>query len=827
MYNICRLYLFLITFLLTLSWFLPMNPAVIGEGLDPSWKVTLNYAFLEKLSFGQNVIFTYGPLSFLNTNMFHPSLYGFVFVYQVLVALVFAAISVAILNVKRNMFVKSLLYIAMIIIAIQSSAVVDNLNLALPVLLVIVVGIQKLTQNNRTFLNAIVVLLLILLALTLLAKGSSLLIVIPVLLMLDITRILERRLPIYIASIALIFSIIWIVVGQPISGLIPYFTTLFELIRGYSEMAINGPTKNIYAILLCAVCLAIGFAILIFTQYKRVVETKDAKSEVTVVYLVVALLSVALVVFLSFKSGFVRHDGHETLAFFGIFIAALLVVIIYFAFLKLRLVTLIPILLSVSVCTFFYGQYMQESFYKNRNYALLSAQHAFYTKPIESFNFVKRAGAARAAPEPFLVSLLGEAYDLEKKYTGLSEKVRLPDYLQDKTVDIFPWDQAVIIAKHLNFRPRPVIQSYSVYTNSLVRRNIDYYLSTDAPEYVVFSVKTIDDRYPSIDDGALWPIIWRRYEAVDLVDGFLILKRRLDENIVKNNWGEVESYNLDLGKALDINSNNNDLLWLKGEVSKNWWGKIVGILFKVPIFRVVINFDDGSSQTHRILASTFESGFLLSPYVSTASEFALSQISGTPTLKNVQSIQFVDSPAIRRFYHHNVKLTIENLDQADEFITDELKQQIRDYALFVQLVNSDAFTVATGKQWTRDWLVGRNVLNAHANSQAQLDIEKYKLSSQHEYHNKLNVEYGIAEGAYSGDAKTNGVIFNVIGVKDDAEQTILFSDTLDPLNNVLDRGVQKQVIDLELENYQNIIFETLMNNDSSWDWSYWSNISLR
>lgn len=163
----------------------------------------------------------------------------------------------------------------------------------------------------------------------------------------------------------------------------------------------------------------------------------------------------------------------------------------------------------------------------------------------------------------------------------------------------------------------------------------------------------------------------------------------------------------------------------------------------------------------------------------------------------------------------SVSDSIETLSCYDQF------KELRNNDKFLELVNSEYFEMSGQKQWRTDLLKGQEVLDAHANSQARLKVSELNLITD-----KLLIEYGIADGAYSLGNKTDGVVFNVIGIKGDLEQDILFSDILNPLYDAQDQGVQQNLIDLDTQLYKEIIFETLMNGNSSWDWSYWSNISF-
>jgi len=47
---------------MNLIYLLSVFPSTPRTGLDPSWSNTINYAFINNMSFGKQIIFTFGPL---------------------------------------------------------------------------------------------------------------------------------------------------------------------------------------------------------------------------------------------------------------------------------------------------------------------------------------------------------------------------------------------------------------------------------------------------------------------------------------------------------------------------------------------------------------------------------------------------------------------------------------------------------------------------------------------------------------------------------------------------------------------------------------------
>ncbi|PSJ03437.1 hypothetical protein C7K55_13035 [Cyanobium usitatum str. Tous] len=56
----------------------------------------------------------------------------------------------------------------------------------------------------------------------------------------------------------------------------------------------------------------------------------------------------------------------------------------------------------------------------------------------------------------------------------------------ESSADIIPWDITTLLANQQVYKPRPIPQSYSAYTESLQKVNKDFFLSSpDRPEFVI------------------------------------------------------------------------------------------------------------------------------------------------------------------------------------------------------------------------------------------------------------------------------------------------------------------------------------------------------
>ena len=100
-----------------------------------------------------------------------------------------------------------------------------------------------------------------------------------------------------------------------------------------------------------------------------------------------------------------------------------------------------------------------------------------------------------------------------------------------QTIDVLNFSQDEVLREHLNYRPRPVFQSYSAYTPALLRRNLQFYEKKKAPRFIFARLQSVDERYPAQDDSLLLEELPRRYE----------IRRRADNQRVSHAGGRPPS----------------------------------------------------------------------------------------------------------------------------------------------------------------------------------------------------------------------------------------------------------------------------------------------
>jgi hypothetical protein len=182
-------------------------------------------------------------------------------------------------------------------------------------------------------------------------------------------------------------------------------------------------------------------------------------------------------------------------------------------------------------------------------------------------------------------------------------------------------DQVLAFAGAVDYTPRPVPQSYSAYTPWLQQQNMAFFSGHSAPENVLMRFWAIDLRWPSLSDAPCWPVLMSRYDPSDLLADktLLHLRRRLmpraieatDHGTVQAAWGQWITV-----PATDPGS----LVMAKVDMPLTRIGRAGRLLYRSPLVRIEVQTASGP-LARRFIPSMGQEGFLLSPYVRSATDF--------------------------------------------------------------------------------------------------------------------------------------------------------------------------------------------------------------
>lgn len=565
-----------------LIYFIPY-PVFPTPGLDASWNFVLSEALSQKLIFGKDIIFTYGPYGLIATHLFYPSTYKLMLIGSLFIGVGYSAMLLTIMNQKND----SLWILACSLIFIILPGPHDVVYLLYPFLWALIVynfltikdSLQKDILLKKT--NLLIFLTTIPLGLLPLIKGTFLIISAALISLTAIMMCLNKHKKMAASIIIIpVFSMLffWQLAKQPIFALPHYFLNLVPIMSGYSEaMSTAADSSTIILYLIASLCILM--AILLEANSNKKLKT----------YL---FLSTSIFLFIAFKESFTRGDNGHVMAACSVLIFG-------------------PLLLIVIL--------------KNRYsfiFLILSALIGFFILPNTSriADFITNFEGIYKMP--VLNLELARKNRLLHGYNNALAQIRsscaVPNL--EGSTDIYPYDQSCLFAANLHWAPRPIFQSYSAYTPKLETLNAIHLLSKDAPQNIIFSVKPIDNRLPSLDDGLSWPILLKAYNLSALTPDWVTLKKNGSK--YNGHWVlvKVGQYNQYEEVLLP---KTRGLLFAQLKMRETILGRIFNILFKTPPVSISVLLANGQPKTFRIIPEMAESQFLISPLIEKTNDFAL------------------------------------------------------------------------------------------------------------------------------------------------------------------------------------------------------------
>ena len=412
-----------------LTWPLPMG--LPGAGLDFSWAAGLYMAVEQGKHFGTEVIFTYGPLGFLDWPMLWYSWLAF-FAY-----LWFGLTYVA-LTVLLTWTISRTAGLAAAAVVVFLVMVAFNFLGDIPLLIAVGIAYTAMREDRPGWaLPVLVIGGALLCAIEPLAKLStgppSALILI--LAMLG-ARAGRRQWAAFGAVAVVGFFAAWFLTGQGLANLPDYVANGIQVIEGYNEAMSQGGAETWEAVAM----ITISVVLIAFIHRARF---RDARAKWF------ATAATAVVVYVMYKYGTTQFlkNGPPVVD-----LATLLAVFLFAPWSRRRAVPFLAgagILIAIII----------HSFPATPNLDVVDK--------LETFK-----GAAELEIRP---GLRQEKIDISR--SSLQESLAVPqsvlDLIGHKPVAIEPWEISVAWAYGLNWRPLPVFQSYTAYTEKLDRVNSD------------------------------------------------------------------------------------------------------------------------------------------------------------------------------------------------------------------------------------------------------------------------------------------------------------------------------------------------------------------
>lgn len=228
------------------------------------------------------------------------------------------------------------------------------------------------------------------------------------------------------------------------------------------------------------------------------------------------------------------------------------------------------------------------------------------------------------------------------------------------TTDIYSYNQTYLISSQNIWSPRPIFQSYSVFNQDLAEDNKKHLQGKHRPDNIIFKIEPIDQRIPSLEDGASWPLLLTNYQPDHSTNDFLFLHKKENPRQTNLTLSKRESHVL--GEQVDIPEKQ--LLFAKIELKPTVLGTLATILFKPQQLQITLKLNNGTTKQYRLVANMAKSTFLLSPLIEDTLEFSLLYKKNNElNAKKVKSMVIATSQ--RNNWHWNNTYTIDFKHIAD------------------------------------------------------------------------------------------------------------------------------------------------------------------
>ncbi|RZS77686.1 hypothetical protein EV217_4352 [Phyllobacterium myrsinacearum] len=762
-------------FCIWLSYCISFRFVTIQDGLDPSWLSAISFAQSRGASFGSDIMFTMGP--YMNV------LYGY---YQgdiskiILIATAVIVLTGTLLIFRIFAKQNALYVVIFLIISAASPGIRDSLLSLIPLIAVYV--IYKEDKPNVYITTAVATTFSIIT----LTKFSATPVVVVAAILIDIIRVSRRQFPVLLISLIASTIIAAKIVDMDVYSLAAYLRSGLDVSSGYADsMNVQGPAWEIWTWLaLAATLLLLLFADTVIRHNLRIASLVPSLAPMAMLFIVLLL---------SMKHGFVRHDGHSLIAWTTLIIAAGATM---FVADRPKAKIAVATVAVVALITIHTSPFIRSL---NGNGSIAGLPSRLSTGLDEMGELFKFA----SNPSKWSVTY---ADAQSKAMAEIAARHPLPEIRG--SVDTIPSIQSRVISAGLNFTPRPSIQEYNTYSKALIEANQQFYLSEKSPDNVLFGLESIDNRLPMFSEAALWPLLFERYEPSVLSDDIAILRKRSAP--LPALLGPFDTLSGRIGEPVKL-PDDGSVVFGKIDISYSLVGKIIKTLFKAPEIYIRLNYADRESEKFRFIPGIAREGFILTPTLKYTNQFVDMAAGNALPVGSARAISFeILGPTwLGRAYNPDFTVQYARLDMKplkdaatrNSFLqnfskkTDPLRNIIAENPMHPPMLE-----------------VSKEGIYAHSPSQIKVGVSG---------HRQLNVSFGMRDGSWRDGGSSQGVCF-AVETSETHEQ--IFKRCLMPIQAEQDRGIQSAVIAVP-PSTQSVQLRTDCVASCGWGWSYWSEVT--
>jgi hypothetical protein len=571
-----------ICFLFLLVLKLP-NQFIDTSSHDLGSQVIYEYWLANHFQFGRDIVQNIGPLGFI----FYPSIYsGFLPNIKAFI-LIFIAISMAVtfyIHLRKLPALQILIFTLSLFVVILGSTY-DALYYAFALLL----SLRIIDKPTNSFWTEWICLLL--LAVLSLTKGTLLVWSFIVIFLRVCTLFFQseyKRSILEVGIFCAFFLLIWVLCQQSINNIPSFISAMLSFSSGYNEaMAIY--EKHYLTVI--ALILLITYSFFVIKNYVILAEgawyRKYAKA-----------LILLLTLFIAWKHGFVRADGHML-----IFLQFCLLVAPFYIFTPDKrcygtkfvwlLYFFVIVFVTAGSCKIYQASFVT---------VLRRGVETVYQNAQSLLNYDSYSSQ--------LANSLRKTLEQENKLLNAP--------LDNKAKAIGYWGMLPGIFAYQTFKytSAPSNINFASWNTWIMNKNRDYYRDGNkAPTLLYLEFETIDNKLIAQDDALAQLEILHQYIPVTKDKRYVLMRR---SKTIKDDWY--------LAKVSDISSHgnswisipdtlNNHPIWVQIKIEQSLISRVVAFFYKPPKYGITLEFDDGSSLHKKYIAQMGEVGFMMNPMV--------------------------------------------------------------------------------------------------------------------------------------------------------------------------------------------------------------------
>lgn len=586
----------------------PFPLAFPGPNLDTLWGAAMNEAYVHRLTWGTQIIWTYGPYGFLDSTYYY---YGSNWIWSFAAAVgtnvaFIVALALFLSNLRATWWMWLTVGLALLL-PVRFVLGVD-VDLALTAMLLLHLAVT----GRWRFATLFAIPAGFCVALALLVKGNYAAAGVGVTVCFIAVALLMRRwTAIGFFVVAAIVSLVGLwVPTAPLWDLPAYLRSMYDITTGYTAaMSVFIEQTTISAryarleLVIAALILGAAALTVVLTAVRR-----DLRG------LSLALLS-APILFVTYKEVFVRYGPGRLPVLYGVVVLVTLPLLIQVVVSRTgrprlswptRLVPACSLVLCLLLLAGLGSVQLQTPVEPN---PLLDTQARLQAYP----------QAAQLATDPSLQSEMNARTAAQFRAPYHFTPHFLSE-LRQGTFDAFPIDAALAYAYHLDWDPRPLFQSYQGNTPFLDQADAAHYLSRDGPHHVLFSLFDMDGRYGLFDEPATLRALVDCYRVVDSDGGFLLLQRRA-ASCTEPPLHRLNTVVAPLGTYVPV-PRTAGRVYADVQVRYNLLGRLADFVYRPSELHVQFHYGPGTtSPEFRYVAAVGVDGLLVSSYVSQITDF--------------------------------------------------------------------------------------------------------------------------------------------------------------------------------------------------------------